>query len=145
MAENTAIDKWRKLSRGERMAWLRAAFCLLCIGTSLRVLSFGQFRSLYGWAARGKYSIFLSEEDVQRVTWAVRSAAYHLPMSVLCLPQALAAKYLLRNAATIELHIGVALTADESFVAHAWVEWQGKIVIGESTDGRVYKPIWHWQ
>lgn len=145
MAEYTNFEKWHNLTREEKVAWLQAAVCLFCIGTSLKVLSFSQFRSLYGKVARGSGSNSMSQAEVQRVTWAIRSAASHLPISLLCLPQALAAKYLLRNTSTIELHIGVAATAEQTFMAHAWVEWGGKIIIGESTDGRIYKPIWHWQ
>lgn len=145
MAKHTNIAKWRYLTREEKVAWLQAAVCLICIGTSLKVFSFAMFRDLYGKAAKGNANDFTSLEEVQRVTWAVRSAAAHLPITLLCLPQALATKYLLRNTASTDLHIGVAATEEGAFIAHAWVEREGKIIIGESTDGRYYKPIWHWE
>lgn len=145
MFKRTNFKKWKCLSAAEKVAWLKAAFCLFCIGAALKVLSFSMFRNLYGRLARGNEKDLKSLVEVQRVTWAVRSAASHLPITLLCLPQALAVKYLLRNTATIELHIGVATTPEKSFMAHAWVEWAGEIIIGESTDGLVYKPIWHWK
>lgn len=145
MAKHTNIAKWRNLTKKEKVVWLQAASCLFCIGLSLKVLSFSLFRNLYGKLARGNEKKVISQDEVHTITWAVRSAASHLPISLLCLPQALTAKYLLRNSTTIELHIGVAATSEETFIAHAWVEWQGKIIIGESTDGKIYKPIWHWQ
>lgn len=145
MVQRTNIEKWRSLTAKEKLAWLKAAFCLFCIGTALKVLTFSMFRSLYGKLARGSGKNVMLQEEVELITWAVRSAASHLPITLLCLPQALAVKFLLRNAATIELHIGVAATPEQTFMAHAWVEWEGKIIIGESTDGLVYKPIWHWE
>lgn len=145
MIQHTSLKKWSSLTFKEKWTWGKAAFCLFCIGIALKVLPFNMFKSLYGKLARGTGENLMLPKEVELITWAVRSAASHLPITLLCLPQALAVKFLLRNARTIELHIGVASTPEQTFMAHAWVEWEGKIIIGESTDGMIYKPIWHWE
>ena len=72
-----------------------------------------------------------------RVVWAVVVASRYVPMST-CLTQALAAQVLLaRRGFPAHLHIGVAKKGAEArFEAHAWVESQGKVVIGGSEPGR---------
>ena len=88
----------------------------------------------------------LPERYLADTVWAVRAAAYHLPLSLLCLPQALAVKYLLRGQPGLSLHIGVQQSTSEGFAAHAWVESTstGGIVIGQWPETVTYRPLWVW-
>src|SRR5436309_14497231 len=72
-----------------------------------------------------------------RVVWAVVVASRYVPMST-CLTQALTTQVLLaRRGFPAHLHIGVAKEGAEArFEAHAWVESEGKVVIGGSDLGR---------
>ena len=72
-----------------------------------------------------------------RVVWAVVVASRYVPMST-CLTQALAAQVLLaRRGYSAHLHIGVAKEgAEAKLKAHAWVESDGKVLIGGSEPGR---------
>src|SRR5438309_451978 len=71
-----------------------------------------------------------------RVVWAVVVASRYVPMST-CLTQALAAQVLLaRRGYSAHLHIGVAKEgAEAKLKAHAWVESDGKVLIGSSEPG----------
>lgn len=123
----------------------RATFALLLIKLGLWTLPFGTFRKLYDRFSRAKELRNYSEQDLENITWAVRTAAYILPVRLLCLPQALAVKYLLRHAPDLPLHIGVQHGPNDHFQAHAWVEKDGRPIIGEWPEQISYQPLWVWQ
>lgn len=87
----------------------------------------------------------LSNQYIQDTAWAVRTVAHVLPISLTCLPQALAVKYLLRHDPNLPLNIGVQQSDAANFEAHAWIERAGQIVIGEWPEGKTYRPLWVWQ
>lgn len=87
----------------------------------------------------------LSNQYIQDTAWAVRTVAHVLPISLTCLPQALAVKYLLRQDPNLPLNIGVQQSDIAEFEAHAWIERAGQIVIGEWPEGKTYRPLWVWQ
>jgi len=65
----------------------------------------------------------------ERIAWAVQAASRYVPDAA-CLTQALAAQTLLvRHGYRAEMRIGVALEQGV-LRAHAWVESQGKVLIG---------------
>lgn len=73
-----------------------------------------------------------SSLSVERLAWAVRVAARLLP-GTRCLPRALALQRMLwrRGIQGAELHIGVARDANGAFNAHAWMELEGRAIMGE--------------
>lgn len=65
------------------------------------------------------------------VAWAVTRTATYLPLSTLCLAQALAARAMLRRRGIASLlHVGVARSRAAPFEAHAWLEAGGVEVTG---------------
>jgi hypothetical protein len=70
------------------------------------------------------------QAPINRVAAAVTVASRYVPAAT-CLTQALATQVLLRRCGyAADLRIGVARSGAGEFQAHAWVECQGKIVIG---------------
>ena len=65
------------------------------------------------------------------IGWAVTRAARHLPFSAVCLPQALAARRMLRkrHIASV-IHFGTARGEAMSLEAHAWLDAAGVEVTG---------------
>ncbi|MFO0982779.1 MAG: lasso peptide biosynthesis B2 protein [Planctomycetota bacterium] len=64
------------------------------------------------------------------ITWRLPPAARHIPFAT-CLPQALAAQWLLARAGyRSELKLGIAPGAGRPVDAHAWLELDGEVVIG---------------
>ena len=58
-------------------------------------------------------------------------AARHVPFRAVCLPQAIAAKAMLRRRGINSvLHFGVAKRSDQSLDAHAWLDAAGIAVTG---------------
>jgi hypothetical protein len=87
-------------------------------------------------------AITSGERDlVLRVAWAVQSAAKHVPLGFVCLPQAMAAKWMLRRrhlAST--LYLGVARPDEVKFTAHAWLRAGDKILTGRA-ESRTHTAI----
>ena len=71
---------------------------------------------------------------IKRTIWAVTSMSRYVPRAT-CLTQALAANLLLRGCGQpAQIRIGVIKSAEGGLKAHAWVESQGRIVIGKLND-----------
>lgn len=69
---------------------------------------------------------------MERVVWAVRAASARIPRAT-CLTQALAVRLMLqRRGLPALLRIGVARSAEKGVEGHAWIECQGRIIIGQS-------------
>lgn len=73
------------------------------------------------------------------VSWAVQAVARHVPLRFICLPQAIAAKWMLRRrgiATTLYLGVAPDRAKHEAITAHAWLRAGDKIVTGESEAAR---------
>ncbi len=78
----------------------------------------------------------------ERVVWAVQAASRYVPRAT-CLVQALTAKVLLESAGLpADVHLGVAKTREQGLEAHAWVEFQGQVVIGGDLTSYTRLPAW---
>ena len=126
---------WRKflmLRPGDRRLLIEAAARLLSAWAALRLLPFAFLMRTLDSAAAGDAA--MPRASILQIRWAVETAARHLPLSLTCLPQALAACWMLKaRGAAPRMHYGVASTGDGSFEAHAWVELTGIPVIGHRT------------
>ena len=115
---------------------IRSAFLLAGIRLGLWLLPFERLRSLLGRAARQG-----CRASADRVVWAVGAASRYVPMST-CLTQALAAQVLLGGAKhPASVRIGVARAEGGRLRAHAWVESEGKVLIGGLEDLAHYAPL----
>jgi hypothetical protein len=82
--------------------------------------------------------------SVQRIVWAVKTAAPYIPCAT-CLTQALAGQWLLRyRGYRSELYLGVAKSPSGDFRAHAWLQCGDCVVIGGG-DLRGYTPLLAWE
>jgi hypothetical protein len=75
------------------------------------------------------------------VAWSVDAVAPFLPESVTCLRRALVAQSLLeRDGRPADMRIGVMKTGTE-LKAHAWVEHDGRVLVGQVHDLAQYVPL----
>lgn len=126
------------LERGDRILLLRALFWVVLVRIGLWVFPFRHFRE---WLLHfGKLDSQASQSDPERIAWAVKTSSRYVPRAT-CLTQALVTRLLLsQNGYHPELRIGVALRDQGKLEAHAWVEYQGRVLIGETEAGR-YTPL----
>jgi hypothetical protein len=131
------LSKLRSLTGEERRLLLDALLMSAVIRVALSIMPFRAVRRALrlcrslGRPGRGSASL----EDIGT---AVAAAGRHVPGST-CLTEALVGEILLtRRGFPARLRLGVAREAGE-LRAHAWVESEGTIVIGEH--GGTYTPL----
>ena len=139
------LARWRELSGNEKVTFFRAAVCLVIIKISLEILPFSTFRKVFYWFCKSGITHEAPTQKIDTTVWAVDTAANLLPISLLCLPRALATKYLLREIPSLTLEIGVEINPSKAFEAHAWVEKNGSIIIGDWSESISYKRLWVWE
>lgn len=83
----------------------------------------------------------ISKRYPERAAWAVNAASHRIPGARTCLVEALALEFILqRHGFPADLRLGVCHDPQGRVRAHAWVECDGKIVMGE-TDLKNYQPL----
>jgi hypothetical protein len=116
----------------ERTLLVRALLTLAVARVALGILPFRFVRRLLTPRRLGARSAVITTERVQ---WAVEHAQRVIPDAT-CLPQAVTAEALLTRAGhPVLLRIGVMRTAAGRFLAHAWAESEGRIVVGDLPKG----------
>ncbi|MBW4616713.1 MAG: lasso peptide biosynthesis B2 protein [Desmonostoc vinosum HA7617-LM4] len=79
---------------------------------------------------REKYHI-----SIDKIVWAVEVSSHYMPGGVKCLARALTGQvFMSRHGYTSNLCIGVAKSEAGELKAHAWLENQGQVVIGNVAD-----------
>ncbi|SRR6266571_1231324 len=125
------MTPWRKfahLPAAERRLILAAAALTVGVTLALRVAPFRLVRAALTRVARPMRGGPL---PVPRIVWAVTAATRRVPGANRCLVRALVARALLaRHRHPAELRLGVARWPAGALAAHAWVESEGRIVIG---------------
>jgi hypothetical protein len=117
-----------------------------CLLLGIRfALSFLSFRVvLTALRSLSRSSLFAraaAPSSLDRALWAVETCTNRLPTTQTCLIRALAAQALLISAhSEASFRIGVAKDLDGKLQAHAWVESNGRIVIGAS-EGETFVPL----
>ena len=134
------LREFSHLSMADKLLISQTIAVMVLIRLGLKLLSFQQFRKLYGKLLAVTKSTTTSDTLIARRVWAIQKVSGTL--SAVCLPQALVLTYFLRKDNGIELIVGV--QKKQAFEAHAWVEKSGRILIGESPDNS-FKPLWVWQ
>ena len=134
------LSRFLSLSRSRKRRLLQAWFLLVRVRFALRLLPFGSVRRrLDAWAARpvGRRTSATAEE----LAWAVRAAARGAPGGRHCLTRALVTHALLvRHGHEVRIGFGVKRKGRNDLLAHAWVECDGKVLMGgEDLDG--YEPL----
>ncbi|MEW6637016.1 MAG: lasso peptide biosynthesis B2 protein [Actinomycetota bacterium] len=126
------LRKFVCLPAGERWLLIKAALLLWTVKLALVLLPFRTLRRFAGGLA--KPSAERSGPDsfpVEKVVWAVEAAGRLTPWARTCLTQALATQILLlRRGHQCRIHIGVVKGDGGEFLAHAWAESGGEVVIG---------------
>lgn len=113
---------------------LRLALWLL----PFRKLNFQLKRLSAVWANKT-----LSEAvSAEYIVWCVKTAGRYTPGKVMCLVRALTTQQLLtRYGYEHRLHIGVHKNAADVFEAHAWIESEGHVIIGQLRNLEQFKTL----
>lgn len=137
------LRSFLRLPGTEQRLLLKATLLLATIRLGLWLLSFETLRRLLAGFSNtpGGRLRDTDPSSLREVTWAVETAARCIPGAATCLTLALTAQVLLmRRGHGAVIHIGIAKGDEERFLAHAWVESEGKVVIGGHEIER-YTPL----
>jgi hypothetical protein len=111
------------------MLLVHAFSLLVVIRTALWLLPFRIVHERV--AARAIRVASSNTHPIERIVWSVEAASRRVPRAS-CLTQAFAAALLLAaNGHAAALRVGVAKNDDGSLRAHAWVESDGRTVLGD--------------
>lgn len=136
----TRLGRFVRLSSADRRLLVTAALLLAAIRLGLTLLPYRKLSRLVDRLARVSPRRHLAPPaSPERIAWAVTWASRSAPGAT-CLTQALAAKLLLeRRGYPARVRVGIR-TDSARPLAHAWVESEGRIVLG-GTDLTRYTPL----
>jgi Transglutaminase-like superfamily len=138
----TRLRRFLNLGRDERGLLSTALFWVCTVRLALWVLPFRVVHHIIRLiASRGTFGLPMETPARDKIVWAVRLASRHVP-SATCLTQALAAYLMLsQKGQPTSLYLGVSKTMSGTFEAHAWVEFEGRILIGNLENFTKYAPM----
>lgn len=135
------IRKFLGLTRTDRHLLIKAALLVGAVRLGLWVLPFRVLRRLVEVRDGKIFELQNSTTRMDRIIWAVKLASQYIPAAT-CLTQAFASEALLtRNGYPAVLRIGVVKTDEGQLEAHAWVECNGAVVIGNLRDLARYNAL----
>lgn len=139
----TGIATFTRLDSAERALAVR---CLLLVAAIRGALWLLPFRTLdVCFAAFERLPLSVSfDVPLSRMVWAVRAASRRVP-GASCLTQSVALHCLLVQAGhRSSIYIGVAKDAERGFQAHAWVETDGRTLLGAPFENSRYTALCSW-
>lgn len=130
-----AAIKFFHLPWREKRFFIKAAFLLLLIRLGLWVLPFRMMRRLLTYRKKAPAgSENIDRLPIDKIVRTVRAASGYVPVAT-CLTQALATVVLLSQIGyPARVRIGVVKSDEGRLQAHAWVESDGRIIIGQHPD-----------
>ncbi|MBW4516109.1 MAG: lasso peptide biosynthesis B2 protein [Timaviella obliquedivisa GSE-PSE-MK23-08B] len=136
------------MSGSDRLHLLNAFLLLSLIRLSLWLLP---FRLVLKLVQRLSNPLQISQKGgspvspdypISHIVWRVNVSSQYMPGGAKCLARALTTQVLLHRQGYLpDLRIGVAKAAAGQLEAHAWVEYQGRVVIGQLKDLARYLPL----
>jgi hypothetical protein len=116
------------------LAFVRLGLWLLPFQTLRRVLS--KTSQVFYQSHQGDIA------DIKTIVWAVDRSSYYMLGQVKCLARALTTQVLMHQYGYLgQLQIGVVKAESGELEAHAWIEYQGKVVIGNLRDLSRFTPM----
>ena len=143
-------QSWRsflRLTSPDRLLVVEATLLLTSVWAGLKILPFPVIRRLTHTYSRSFCSDSGTPVSVtpQRIAWAIQRVADRLPMRTTCLVRALAGYAMSRRLGWLpELRIGVLphrIDDRTPLRSHAWIEHEGRVLIGHIDDLGDYAPL----
>lgn len=137
------ITKLIRLPFADKRLLAQSVLALASMRLGLSLLRFETLRRLIDRASKIESPQSQSQRRlVRKVIWSINVVSTYLPLFRNCLNRALAAQLLLgRRGQAVDLRIGVAHDPNGVFKAHAWVESNGRILLGHDEDLPQLTPL----
>jgi hypothetical protein len=136
------VKKFMQLSQREKWLFLQVAFWLIAAKIGLYLLPFERLRR---WMAHfgEPRAEHMSHKEMGAIIQAIeRIARFLTPFGINCLPQALVGHMLLRRKGfDVQLKIGVRKEPCDKLIAHAWLEYEGQVIMGDLGNLRQFTAL----
>lgn len=130
------LRRFGDLRTSDKWLFLRAIAALAIARVQLSTMPFERLAARLsdgGKEGNGNHD----PELLRRIAFAVTTAAANVPWRSTCLPQAIAARALLKSYGEFPtIHLGVERPGDDSLAGHAWLTCGDAVVIGGEHLGR---------
>jgi hypothetical protein len=139
------LHRLLRLSREERNLLAITLVLLGAMRIGLWVLKFRVLLKIVKKISQPNFFVLTPSTNlvsVGKIVWAVNVTSRCMPYGVKCLARALTTHVLMnRYGYSPELRIGVAKDEEGKLEAHAWVEYQGEVAIGNLKDLSRFIPL----
>ncbi|NIK88950.1 hypothetical protein FHS83_002268 [Rhizomicrobium palustre] len=134
------LQRFARLSRQQRILLLEASLLLVIMRLGIGVFPFRALAATSGKCVSPDHPVPEpstpklpgdAAATAMKISWAVRCASRRLPFKFVCLPQAMAANWMLRRRKLRPvLHLGIKASPNAPMQAHAWLDCDGVPVTG---------------
>lgn len=137
------LHNFLKMSNRARVLLLAALILLTGVRLGLLLLPFRKLIKLITRISEGlSHEIAVNKVSLGQIVWAVNVVTRYTPGGAKCLARALTTQILMSWCGyKPELRIGVAKSETGNFEAHAWIEYQGQVVMGNLQDLPRFVPL----
>jgi Transglutaminase-like superfamily len=142
MSKITRLFKFFRFGAGDRQLLVMSLILLAAMRLGLWLMPFRTLLKLLAKISQPSDRLQVTNPvSVRKIAWAVNAVSRYMP-GVKCLARALTTQVLMnRYGHSSELRIGVAKGETGILEAHAWIEYQGLVVIGNLTDLSRFMPL----
>lgn len=134
------LRNFLRLSPQQRGLFLKTFVLLTKVRLGLRFFSFQDLRQRLSQPTGLPQDVH--GVKLGQIIWAVNISSRYMPGGAKCLAKALTTQTLMQTYGyPPELKIGVAKSDAGAFQAHAWIEYQGNVVMGQLDDLDIYTPL----
>lgn len=125
-----SLSQFLSFSGKDRILVIKTTILLILIRLGLKLLHLKTLRKYLDKISQSSQKSNINSISIYKIIWSITTASAYMPQ-VKCLARALAAKTLLEQQGyPATIRIGVAKDQQQTFIAHAWVECKGRVVIG---------------
>jgi len=130
-ADLRRVARLAERSPRERALVVEAALHLVAAKAMLRWVPFERWRGALQHAPEQRLRVTPGERQLAQLVWAVNGVGARFPERLNCLPRALAMRWMMqRRRWPNTLELGVARDPEGKFEAHAWLEHDGRVIMG---------------
>jgi Transglutaminase-like superfamily len=142
MSKMKHLHKLFSLQASDRHLLIKTFILLGAIRLGLWLLKFRTLLKLLAEISSQNEELQVAKQvSAGKIVWAVNAVSRYMP-GVKCLARALTAEIMMKSYGySPQLRIGVAKGEKGNLQAHAWIEYQGKVAIGNLPDLSRYIPL----
>ena len=125
------IYKFLSWSPRDLRMMIKTYFTLICINLLLQVIPFNYMRKFIASQSKNNKRTINDSMVVHKIVETIEIASRYTPRKSTCLVKALTGYYLLtKHKIPVEMCIGVKLGLPGQLDAHAWIVYQGEVILG---------------